>query len=179
MNFIAWMIVTCEIMFWVVIGLGLVTRYVWKMKRLGLFFLSLTIIIDLALLIMTGIDLYKGATATVAHGIAAVYIGISIAFGERLIQWTDERFRYYVLKQGEKPVKRFGTEYAKHYLKGWIRHVLAYLIGAGLLAGMIYVIDDPSQTEAFSGILRGWAVVLGIDLIITISNFIWPSKPKS
>ncbi|TCP66521.1 hypothetical protein [Baia soyae] len=178
MNFIAWMIVACEVMFWVVIGLGLVTRYVLKMKRLGLFLLSLTIVIDLALLVITGIDLYNGATATVAHGIAAVYIGISIAFGKSMVQWTDERFQYYVLKQGDKPVERFGMEYARHYLKGWFRHVIAYGIGAGLLVGMIYWINEPSQTKAFNGILRGWSVVLGIDLSITISNFIWPRKPK-
>ncbi|SDY14779.1 hypothetical protein [Thermoactinomyces sp. DSM 45892] len=179
MNLIAWMIVACEVMFWVVIVLGLVTRYVFKMKRLGLFLLSLTIVIDLALLIITGIDLYNGATATVAHGIAAVYIGISIAFGKSMIQWADERFQYYVLKQGEKPIKRYGAEYAKHYLKGWIRHLLAYLIGVGLLVGIMYWIHEPSQTKAFHAILRGWSTVLVIDLLITVSNFIWPSKPKS
>lgn len=178
-NFIAWMIVICEILFWVVIGLGLVTRYVFKLNRLGLFFLALTLVIDFILLIITGVDLYNGATATLAHGIAGVYIGVSIAFGKNMIQWADERFQYYVTKQGLKPVQRFGMEHAKHYMKGWIRHVIAYLIGVGLLAGVIYFIHDPSQTEILRGLIQIWSLVLGIDLIISITYFIWPKKAKA
>lgn len=179
LNFVAWMIVTCEIAFWVVIVLGLVTRYVFKLNKLGLFLLALTPVIDFILLITTSVDLYRGATATQAHAIAAVYIGTSIAFGKSMIQWADERFQYYVTKQGPRPTQRFGREYAKHYLKGWVRHVLSYLIGAGLLAGMIYFINDPSRTGALSGILRIWTIVLGIDFIIAISNFVWPKKEKA
>lgn len=179
MNFVAWMIVACEIAFWVVIILGLVTRYVFKQNKLGLFFLALTPVVDLILLITTGIDLYNGATATQAHAIAAVYIGVSIAFGKSMIQWADERFQYYVMKQGKKPKQRFGMDYAKHYFKSWLSHVLAYVIGCGMLAGMIYLIDDPSRTEALAGFLRLWSIVLGIDLVIAISNFIWQKKEKA
>lgn len=179
LNLIAWMIVICEVLFWVVIGLGLITRYVFKMNRLGLFFLTLTLVIDFILLIITSVDLYNGATATLAHGIAVVYIGVSIAFGKSMIQWADKHFQYYVTKQGSKPVKLYGMEYAKHYMKSWFRHVLAYLIGAGLLAGMIYFIHDPSQTKVLSGLLQFWSLVLGVDLMIAISYFIWPGKEKN
>ena len=48
-----------------------------------------------------------------------IYIGVSVAFGKSMIQWADERFRYYVVKEGAKPVKRYGLDYAKHYAKGW------------------------------------------------------------
>ncbi|MEG7333993.1 hypothetical protein [Bacillus sp. 0102A] len=179
MNGIAWMIVFCEIAFWVVIVLGLAARYLFKQHRLGLLFLALTPVIDLILLAATGVDLYRGATATAAHGIAAVYIGISIAFGKQMIQWADERFQYYVAKQGSKPLKRYGMDHAKHYAKGWIRHVLAYLIGAGLLGGMIYFINDTARTEALSGILKIWTVVISIDFLFTASYFIWPKKEKA
>lgn len=70
-------------------------------------------------------------------------------------------------------------DFAKHYAKSLVRHALAYLIGAGLLVGMIYFINDPSRTEALSGILKLWTIVLGIDAIITISYFIWPKKAKA
>lgn len=69
-------------------------------------------------------------------------------------------------------------DHAKHYAKGWIKHVLAYLIGAGLLAGMIYFINDSARTEALSGILKLWTVIIGIDFLITASYFIWPKKRK-
>lgn len=179
MSFVAWMIIACEIAFWIVILLGLVTRYVFKLKKLGLVFLALTPVIDLILLITTSVDLYRGATATLAHAIAAVYIGISIAFGKSMIEWADARFQYYVTKQGPKPAQRFGKDYAKHYLKGWGKHVIAYLIGAGLLLGLIYIINAPARTEALDGILKLWTLVLAIDFLIAISHFIWPKKAKA
>lgn len=54
LNGIAWMIVFCEIAFWVVIVLGLAVRYVFKRHTLGLLFLALTPVIDLILLAATG-----------------------------------------------------------------------------------------------------------------------------
>ena len=170
------MIVACEIGFWVVIVLGLVTRYVLKKNKLGLFFLALTPVIDLILLIIAGLDLYRGATSTTAHAIAAVYIGASIGFGKSMIKWADERFRYYVTKEGLKPIKLYGIEHSMHNLKGWGKHVLSYLIGAGLLVGIIFFINDASRTEALFNMLKVWTLALGIDLVITISYFIWPRK---
>ncbi|MGF9814261.1 hypothetical protein ACVAMH_25455 [Bacillus zanthoxyli] len=178
MNVIAWLIVVCEIGFWVVITLGLFTRYILKRSKLGLLFLALTPVIDLILLVATGVDLYRGATATKVHAIATVYIGISIAYGRSMIEWADLRFQYYVMKQGSKPVKRFGIDYAKHYFKSWGQHVLAFLIGAGILLVLIYLINDFSRTEVLAGFLKLWTFVLGIDFLIAISNFIWPKRAK-
>ena len=178
MNVIAWMIVACEIGFWVVIILGLCTRYIFKRKKLGLFFLALTPVIDFILLVATSIDLYHGATATAVHAIAAVYIGVSIAYGKSMIAWADQRFQYYFLSQGPKPIKKYGMNYAKHYFKSFGQHVLAYLIGAGILLILIYFINDRSKTEMLAEFIRLWAIVLGIDFLIAISNFIWPKKEK-
>ncbi|WP_430786812.1 hypothetical protein VBD025_14795 [Virgibacillus flavescens] len=177
MNLIGWLIVASEIGFWVFIAIGLLTRYVFKRKKLGLFFLALTPLIDLILLVTTSIDLFRGATATQAHAIAAVYIGVSIAFGKSMIEWADVRFQYYITREGSPPVKRFGMDYAKHYFKSWGKHVLAYLMGAGFLVILILLIHDPSRTEALTNILRLWTLVLGIDFVIAISLFIWPKKP--
>ncbi|MGN7386187.1 hypothetical protein [Sporosarcina sp. SAFN-015] len=179
MNFIAWIIIACEIGFWVVIAAGLVTRYIFNKKRLGLFFLALTPVIDLLLLIVTANDLYNGATATQVHAIAAIYLGVSVAFGKSMIRWADEKFLYYVKKQGSKPVRKHGLAYAKHSMKGSLQHVLAFIIGGAFLFLMIYLIDDPSKTEALSGMLKVWAIVLGIDFAISVSYFIWPRPEKS
>jgi len=179
LSIVPWMIVACEIAFWIVIVSGLFVRYVFKRNKLGLFLLALTPVIDLILVVVTSIDLYRGATATQAHGIAAVYIGVSIAFGKSMIEWADERFQYYWTKKGPKPKKRFGMDYARHYVKGWLRHVVAYAIGAVLLAGMIYLIQDPSRTEVLSGILKTWSLILGVDFLLAVSNFIWPKQEKA
>lgn len=179
MNFVAWFIVASEIAFWIVIILGLAARYLFKQKKLGMLLLALTPLIDLILLIITTVDLYRGAAASTAHALSAVYIGVSIAFGKSMIEWADERFRYYVTKEGPKPKALYGTEHAKHYLKSWFRHALAYAIGAGLLAASIYLIDDASRTKALAGVMKTWTVVLGIDLIIAVSYYIWPKKAKA
>ncbi len=179
MNFVAWMIIAAEIGFWVVIILGFITRYLLKKEKLGFFFLALTPVIDLILLLTTSIDLYHGATATQAHGLAAIYIGISLAFGKSMIRWADERFRYYIMKQGPKPLKRYGMDYAKHYLKSWGQHVLAYVIGSAFLLGLIFFIQDPARTEVLDGFWKLWSLILGIDFLIALSNFIWPKREKS
>ncbi|MGM9989030.1 MAG: hypothetical protein ACI35O_17615 [Bacillaceae bacterium] len=176
---VTWMIIACEIAFWVVIIWGLVMRYVYKKERLGFFFLGLTPIIDLILLIVTGIDLCRGTIATTAHGIAAIYIGVSIAFGKGMIQWADERFQYYIAKTGPKPNQKYGIEYAIHYFKGWLKHVLAYIIGAILLIGIMYIINDMKKTEALFNTLRIWTLVVGIDFVISISYFIWRKEKRS
>ncbi|PAF16921.1 hypothetical protein [Terribacillus saccharophilus] len=178
MNFLAWLIVISEIGFWVLILAGFITRYFFKLKKLGLILLASTPVIDLILLVATSVDLYRGSIATQVHAIAAIYIGVSISFGKSIIKWADVRFQYYVMKQGPKPVKQFGLDYAKHYLKSWGQHVLAYIIGVGILFGLIYLINDSSRTEVLSGFLKVWTIVLGIDLVIAISNFIWPKREK-
>ncbi|GKV67511.1 putative membrane protein YmcC [Sporosarcina sp. NCCP-2716] len=179
MNFIAWMIAACEIGFWVVILVGMTARYVFNRKRLGLFFLALTPVLDAALLIVTASDLYNGAVATQAHAIAAIYLGVSIAFGKSMIRWADERFLYYVKKQGPKPQKKTGYAHARHSMKGSMQHVLAYLIGGAFLIVMVYLIADNERTEALQQMLKLWTLVLGIDIAISASYFIWPRQENA
>lgn len=179
MNPIVTLIIVCEIAFWIVIAAGLVARYVFRRQRLGLVLLALTPLVDLVLFVAAGLDLYGGAVAGTPHALAAVYIGVSLAFGKPMIAWADERFRYYIAKEGPPPVKRFGLAYAKHYFVGWLRHAAAFAIGGALLAGTILWIGDAARTEALGQTLRLWAVVLGVDLLIAVSNFIWPKRERS
>ncbi|MFS0576050.1 hypothetical protein AB1K83_10460 [Sporosarcina sp. 179-K 3D1 HS] len=178
MSLIAWTIVACEIGFWVVILLGLLIRYVFNRKKIGLFFLALTPVIDLILLAITAMDLSNGAAATQIHALAAIYLGVSIAFGKSMIRWADERFLYYVKKQGNKPKRKTGWEHARHSLKGSFQHLAAFLIGAALLLLMIFLIGNPYKTSALSGTLKTWLFVLGVDFAISISYFIWPRAEK-
>ncbi len=178
MNLIAWAIIACEVLFWIVLLLGLVVRYLLNKPKLGFALLALTPVVDLLLLAATGIDLYRGAVATRAHALAAVYISVSIIFGKGMVAWADERFRYYVLKQSSLPAKKYGMAYSVHYAKGTVKHAVAFLLGAGILYGLVYLIDDPARTDALSGVAKLWALVLGIDGIIMITYFIWPRKAK-
>ncbi|AXI07951.1 2TM domain-containing protein [Oceanobacillus sp. 143] len=178
---VGYVIIACEILFWVLVIAGLVARYIFKMKKLGALLLICTPLVDLLLLIVTVIDLKNGAIATTVHGIAAIYIGVSIAFGHQMIKWADEHFAAR-FANGEKPVKRkkYGKEYAKSERSGWYRHLLAWCIGSAFLAGIIFFINNREQTEALYGTLRLWSIVLAADFLISFSYTIFPKKdPRS
>lgn len=135
--------------------------------------------LDLLLLAATALDLYNGAQADVLHGLAAVYIGVSIAFGSRMIKWADERFAYR-FAGGPKPDKgpQYGKEHAKKERKGWLRHFIAWLIGAALLAGMHLFIGDPERTEPLISIASLWSIILAIDFLYSFSFTLFPKKAR-
>ena len=78
-------IIGCEILFWVFVLAGLSARYLLGLKRTGGILPLCTPVIDLLLIAVTIIDLRGGAEAGFMHGLAAVYIGVTIAFGHRMI----------------------------------------------------------------------------------------------
>nr|WP_255807637.1 hypothetical protein [Cohnella mopanensis] len=158
---------------------GLASRYILRQKRLGAVLLYCTPIIDLVLLIVTVIDLRGGAEANAAHGLAAVYIGASIAFGHSMIRWADIRFAHR-FAGGPAPMKKikFGPEHARNERKGWFRHALAWVIGCGILYGIIHLVDVNSRTESLLSVIRTWSLVLAIDFLISFSYTLWPRAQK-
>lgn len=70
-------------------------------------------------------------------------------------------------------------DYALHYLKGFSKHILSFLLGAGLIIMMMILIKDTTRAEALLDVIKIWALVLGIDFLFTISYFIWPKKKKT
>lgn len=174
---IAYFIIGCEIAFWIFVAAGLSVRYLLGMKRLGVGLLMATPVIDLLLLVATVMDLQRGATASTVHGIAAIYIGVSIAFGHQMIAWADRYFLFW-FKGGENPRSRkaYGREHASQERHGWFRHLAAYIIGSSFLLIMIWWIGDPARTEAFVNIVRVWGIILVIDFIISFSYTFWPKK---
>lgn len=173
-------IIFAEIAFWIAILCGLFARYIKNSKKLSNIFLFSTPFIDLALLILTAIDLKNGAQASVAHGIAAIYIGISIAFGKSMIEWADDKFQSIILKRESKRKVLYGLEKGIYEMKMWARHFLAYVIGSSLLMAMILYIGGGKFTqENTSALLRVfyiWTVVLGIDFLISFSYIIFPKR---
>lgn len=177
---IAFFIVACEIGFWLFVLAGLFFRYILKKRRLGAFLLFCTPVVDLALLIATAIDLRNGATADFFHGLAAVYIGVSIAFGKRMIRWADERF-FHKFAGGPAPTPKpkFGAAHARYERQMWYRHLLAWVIGCALLAGMIGFVGDFDKTRELAVMGQRWLVVLAIDFLWSFSYTLWPRKEKT
>lgn len=176
---LAALIVGCEIGFWVFVLAGLVSRYIFKLRRLGAVLLFCTPLVDLVLLVAAVIDLRNGAAATLVHGISAVYIGVSVAYGHRMIQWADERFAHR-FAQGPAPVKlpKFGQEHARRERANWNRHLLAWVIGSLILYSMILFVHNDARTAVLSSTITKWALILAIDWAWSYSYTFWPRKEK-
>ncbi|OCA90544.1 hypothetical protein A8F94_01280 [Bacillus sp. FJAT-27225] len=171
------LIMVCEIMFWIMIVAGLFARYIVKKKKLGAVLLLSTPVIDFVLLVATVIDLQSGSEASFIHGLAAYYIGMTIAFGEKMIQWADERFAYR-FAGGPKPAQKpkIGSEHAKLQRHGFHRHLLGWVIGNALLGAMILLIGIGEQTAALKNVMFIWGVVLAVDFLISYSHTVFPRK---
>ncbi|QYR22467.1 hypothetical protein KZ483_05690 [Paenibacillus sp. sptzw28] len=170
-------IIGCEIAFWLFVLAGLIFRYLFRRKRIGTLLLFCTPLIDLILLVVTFISLRAGTEATYAHALAAVYIGVSIGYGHRMIRWADVRFAHW-FAHGPAPERKYGMEHARHERNGWYLHLLSWVIGCAILYGIILMIDLGSQTEILLQTIRIWSLILSIDFFISFSYSFWPRKRK-
>lgn len=175
MDLILAVIVACEVGFWVLIAAGLLARYVLRLPRLGLVLLALTPVVDVVLLAATVLDLRHGATASVAHGLAAVYLGFSLAYGHAMIRWADVRFAHR-FAGGPAPVKRYGLAYARQCWTDVVRSTCAAAVASGLLLLLERLVDDASRTEALRGIYPVLGVVLAVELVGAVSYTLWPRR---
>lgn len=173
-------IAACEVVFWVVLALGLLVRYGLKLRKTSNVLLAGVPLIDVILLAVTVADLADGATATTAHGLAAVYIGVSLAFGHQIIQWADgwvgHRFGG-APRPAPKP--KTGRAHAVRELRQWGRHVFAWAIGCGLLGLAILAVGDSARTEALGDVAGLWTIILVIDGLISVSYSLFPRPSRS
>lgn len=164
-------IVACEIGFWVLLGAGLVARYPLRMPRLSGALLLGVPLIDLVLLVVTVIDLRRGATATFGHGLAAAYLGFSVAFGHSMIRWADQRFAHR-FAGGPAPWRppKGGWARARYEWREWGKGMAGWAIACGLLGAAIVLVDDAERTAE----LRAWIGRLSVAMLIWLLAFpIW------
>jgi hypothetical protein len=173
-------IAACEVGFWVILGAGLVARYLLRMRRLGGVLLLCVPLVDLVLLVATVIDLRRGAEANFTHGLAAAYIGFSIAFGHTMVRWADQRFAYR-FAGGPPPWKppKGGWERARYEWREWFKGLAGWAVACGLLLGGIVLVDDPGRTEQ----LGAWIQRLTVAIVVWLVAFplwatLFPGRPK-
>jgi hypothetical protein len=172
-------IVGCEIAFWVFLLAGLAVRYLARMRRLGAVLLALVPLIDLFLLGATVIHLRSGAVADQTDGLAAAYVGFSVAFGPSLIRRMDARFAYR-FAGGPRPPRppRYGKGRASYEWQEFRKALLAWGISCVLLLGGFFLVGDVERAAALLGWIARLTFVLLIWLIWPVSYTLWPSKPK-
>lgn len=171
-------IIVCEVAFWIAIVGGLVARYLLRRPRLGAALLVTAPAVDVVLLALVTLDLLRGATASWHHGLAAVYIGMSVAYGHRMIAWADVRFEHH-FAGGPAPLRLSGRRHTARCWGDVLRTGLAVLIAGGIIGGLVAVVGDPERTAEFQGTLGLLAVVFGIEVLWAVSYTIWPRKPAA
>lgn len=153
MNIIVIGIVACEVGFWVVLGLGLFVRYILRMQRLSTALLLCVPLLDLLLLVLIAWDLLaNGATAEFAHGLGAVYLGFTVAFGHQIITRVDAWFAHR-FADGRPPTTppKSGLAHVTYEWKQWLRMVLCAVIASAVLGGIVMLVNDPSRTAELTG----------------------------
>jgi hypothetical protein len=105
--------------------------------------------IDLLLLGFTGADLRRGTTATFAHGLAAAYVGFTIAFGGVAVKWADEHFAHR-FAAGPAPTKApsRGWEVVRYDFKLWVRCIAASVITMALVEALVLFVGNGQTTAA-------------------------------
>jgi hypothetical protein len=83
----------CEVGFWVLLGAGLVARYLLRARRVSTVLLVLVPVLDVVLVTASLVDVAAGSPPALTHGLAAVYLGFTVAFGHTMIRWVDRRVR--------------------------------------------------------------------------------------
>jgi hypothetical protein len=173
------LIVAAEIAFWALLVSGLATRYLLRRPRLGLALLAATPVVDLVLLVATTIDLRQGGEAALPHALAAVYIGVSVAWGKRMVGWADVRFAHR-FAGGPPPERaaRTGRAHAARQRREWLRHLTAWGAGTALLGIGVLVAGDPDRSLALLNVAALWTLILAVDFAISFSYTLWPRRPS-
>lgn len=117
----------CEIGFWVLLGGGLAARYLLRARRLSTVLLVLVPVLDVVLVSASLIDVAGGSPPGMTHGLAAVYLGFTVAFGHSMIRWADTRFAHR-FAGGPPPPKppKYGRAKVSYEWREWSKIALAW-----------------------------------------------------
>jgi hypothetical protein len=170
------LIIACEAGFWVLLGAGLAVRYLLRMRRTGVALLLGEPLLEVVLFVVTVIDLKRGAEPSWEHGLAAVYIGFTVAYGHYTIRRLDGHAAHRLAGAPAPPKPpRYGMARARHEAKLWLRTVLAAAVACVLLQAAIrYVGDGGTESlRAFQWVALRAAVIHGL---IALTYVLWPKR---
>jgi len=170
-------VVGCEVGFWIVLLAGLACRYLLRRPRLGAALLIGVPLVDLILLVASIVDLKQGGQASFADTLAAIYLGVSVAWGHSAIRWADARFApRFAGGPAPLPRPRYGPEHADLERRRWARHLLAWVVGCLLLLGGVTLVGDIERAATLIGVAGKWTIILAIDFLISFSYTLLPRR---
>ncbi|GAA3977337.1 hypothetical protein [Streptomyces plumbiresistens] len=171
------LIIACEVGFWVLLALGLAVRYLLKRRRTSVVLLLCEPVLELVLFVVTAIDLKNGAEPSWEHGLAALYIGFTVAYGHYTIRWLDGHAAHR-LGGAPKPVgpPRYGMPRARHGGRLWLRTLLAAAVACALLQGAVWYVGDSGDVSSLRSFQWAALRAAGIHGLVALAYLIWPKK---
>ncbi|AQS67504.1 hypothetical protein [Streptomyces pactum] len=171
------LIIACEVGFWVLLALGLAARYLLKWRRTGVFLLLCEPVLELVLFAATAIDLKNGAEPGWEHGLAALYIGYTVAYGHYTIRWLDGHAAHR-LAGGPPPPKppRYGKARARHEGRLWLRTLLGAAVACALLQGAVWYVGDGGDVSSLRAFQWVAVRVAAIHGLVALGYLVWPKK---
>ncbi|MGW5846623.1 hypothetical protein ACWFQ8_01440 [Streptomyces sp. NPDC055254] len=170
------LIVACEVGFWVLLAAGLALRYLAKKPVLGAAVLLCEPLLELILLVVTTLDLKSGAAPDWKHGVAALYIGYTVAYGHYTVKWLDRHAAHRFAGGPEPAGAGYGAARAAHEWKLWGRTVLAAAVALGLLQVAIGYVGDAGDVSSLKAWQSGALRAVGIHALVALAYTVWPKK---
>ncbi|ODU00282.1 MAG: hypothetical protein ABS81_24100 [Pseudonocardia sp. SCN 72-86] len=163
------LIAACEIGFWVLLGAGLLARYALRLRRTSTVLLLLVPVLDLVLVTASVVDVAGGTPPGLTHGLAAVYLGVTVAFGHSMIRWADVRMAHR-FANGPAPVKppRYGAAKVAHEWREWRKMLVAAGIALVVMVVIALVGDAglPAPGEWLSDPFWTWGARVALAAVI-------------
>ncbi|MGW4549596.1 hypothetical protein ACWEN4_25015 [Streptomyces violaceorubidus] len=171
------LIIACEVGFWVLLALGLGARYLLKRRRTSVFLLLCEPVLELVLFAVTAWDLKNGAEPGWEHGLAALYIGCTVAYGPYTIRRLDGHAAHR-LAGGPPPAKppRHGMARAAHEGRLWLRTLLGAAVACALLQGAVWYVGDQGEVSSLRAFQWTALRAAGIHGLIALTYLVWPKK---
>ncbi|GAB3236271.1 hypothetical protein GCM10027447_34450 [Glycomyces halotolerans] len=177
---LVYVIIACEVAFWLFIAAGLTARYALKWKRVGAILLLSTPVLDLTLLAVSIVDVRSGGEPGLRHALAAVYLGYTVVFGHRTVKWADAKAAH-LFGQGPPPPKppRAWLRRFRYELKIWFGIVAMYAIAWAVTGLFVLIVGDAEATEPLVEQMLGWGAIVGIAALVPLSYLLFPSSRSS
>ncbi|MBP0449653.1 hypothetical protein J5Y04_08820 [Kitasatospora sp. RG8] len=171
------LVLAAEAAFWILLGLGLATRYLLRWRRVSTVLLVGLPVVDLTLFALTVLDLRGGATASWTHALAAGYAGFSIGYGPSLVRWADRHFQYR-FAGGPKPVRspQYGPERTRHEWRICGRTVVSAAITLGLITALVPLSAGAAHFSDFTGWYARLGITAAINVIVAACYSLWPKE---
>jgi hypothetical protein len=177
-NPVARLIAGSEIGFWVLLAAGLAARYPLRLRRTSTVLLLMVPVLDLVLVGACVADVASGSPPGRVHGLAAVYLGATVAFGHSLITWAD-RWAAHRLAGGPRPRKpRPGPEKVAHEWREWAKVVLLSGIAVAVMLLVAAVSGDgvPALPGWAEDPMWNWALRAGVVTAVWfVAGPVWTS----